>query len=550
MSVNSLERLAVIGLDGATFDLILPWVEEGHLPVFARLLSDSAFGRLRSTIHPLSPQAWSTFMTGQNAGKHGLYDFLVKRPGTYQFALTHGGSRQAASLWKILSEQGRRVVVANVPFTYPPEELNGAMISGFDAPRADESVSFPPALYARMVSAIGAYYLHDMYPVGYRMAEYGSVLESEIENRVQVTQYLFEHYTWDLYMIVINAIDLVQHLFWAEMENPTSAFQDQILRIYRKVDSALGEIWSMLGDDVSLMVMSDHGGGPIERSIYLNEWLHQQGWLIYRERASRAGQRVASTWVDKGREALKRHLPRRTKDWLKQQMPSLRNRVESWIQTSNIDWAGTRAFAGGKFGDVYLNVQGREPNGTVRAGSEVERLLDEITSALLDLCDPDTGRRVVDEVHRREDLYHGPFVDHAPDLVIQWRDYAYFASSELSGEAGQVFGPPPSEDATEFEHSGTHRLDGALVLNGPGIQPGPIIGAHIADLAPTILHGFGLPVPASMDGSVLQSVFRARRPVVRGSSTGVNKPKDGNAAYSEIEESQMAERLRALGYID
>lgn len=550
MSVKSFEKLAVIGLDGATFDLVLPWVEEGQLPVFARLLSDSAFGRLRSTIHPLSPQAWSTFMTGQNAGKHGLYDFLVKRPRTYQFALTHGGSRQGASLWRILSEAGYRVAIANVPFTYPPEKVNGAMISGFDAPRADESLCHPPDLYQRMVSAIGHYCLHDMYPVGHRMAEYGGVLEREIENRVRVTQYLLEHCAWDLYMIVINAIDLVQHLFWAEMENPTSTFQDQILRVYRKVDSALGEIWSMLGCDVSLMVMSDHGGGPIERSVYLNEWLHQEGWLAYHKHAPGAGQRVASNWVDKGRKALKRHLPRRAKDWLKQQMPSVRNKLESWIQTSSIDWTRTKAFAGGKFGDVYLNVRGREPLGTVGPGSERQRLLEEITEALLSLRDPTTGERVVDKVHEREDLYHGPFVDRAPDLVIQWRDYAYFASSELSGEAGQIFGPPPSEDATDFEHSGTHRVDGVFLLSGPAIQPGRITGAHIGDLAPTILHGFGLPVPARMDGSVLQSVFRDRRQVVRSPSSGMGKHQDGDTAYSEIEESEMAERLRALGYID
>lgn len=550
MSINSIKKLAVIGLDGATFDLIDPWVERGELPVFERLLSQSAFGRLRSTIHPLSPQAWSTFMTGQNAGKHGLYDFLVKKPGTYQFALTHGGTRQGASLWKILSEADHRVVVANVPFTYPPEEVNGAMISGFDAPRADETLSYPPDLYGRMVSAIGAYYLHDMYPVGHRMAEYGAVLEREIENRIQVTQHLLDHYTWDLYMIVINATDLVQHLFWAEMENPSSPFHDQILRVYRKVDAAVGEICSMLGDDVTLLVMSDHGGGPIRRSVYLNEWLHQHGWLAYHERMSGTGQRVVSNWVDRGREALKRHLPRPAKDWLKQQMPSMRDRVESWIQTSSIDWARTKAFAGGKFGDIYLNVRDREPQGRVRAGSEYRKLLEEISGALLDLRDPDTGEEVVEDVHRRDHLYHGPFVDRAPDLVIQWRDYAYFASSELSGAAGQIFGAPPSEDATEFEHTGTHRLDGVLLLNGPGVQPGLLTGAHIADLAPTILHGFGLPVPDSMDGGVLQSVFRDRKAVVRAPSAGERRHEDRDGAYSENEESEMAERLRALGYID
>jgi len=550
MSDTAIQKLAVIGLDGATFDLINPWIEAGDLPTFERLLSQSAFGRLRSTIHPLSPQAWSTFMTGMNAGKHGLFDFLVKKPGTYQFALTHGGARRGASLWRMLSEADRRVIVANVPFTYPPEPVNGAMISGFDAPRADETLCYPSDLYQQITTAVGDYYLHNMYPVGYGKAEYGAVLESEVENRLQVTHYFLDQYEWDFYMIVVNATDLVQHLFWAEMENPESPYRDEIRRVYQRVDSALGEVWSRLGPETTLLVMSDHGAGPIEKSFYLNEWLRQQGWLAYQEQTLGTAQRVASGWIDIGRQALKRHLPRSTKDWLKQTVPGFRNRVESWIQTSKIDWSRTRAFAGGKFGDIYLNLREREPEGTVEAGGERERLVAEITGALLALQDPTSGQRVVEQVHARENLYQGPFVDRAPDLIIQWRDYAYFAASELEGTAGDVFGPPPVEDATDFRHTGTHRMDGILLICGPGIQPGRIEGARIADLAPTILHGFGLPVPHDMDGKVLQSVFREPRPVSLAPSHTTDAQKQSRSAYSEAEESEMAERLRALGYLD
>jgi predicted AlkP superfamily phosphohydrolase/phosphomutase len=552
MSNSRSRKVAVIGLDGATFDLILPWVESGDLPNFRRLLAQSAFGPLRSTIHPLSPQAWSTFATGKNAGKHGIFDFLVKQPGTYQFALTHGGYRQEASLWRLLSQADKRVIVVNVPFTYPPEPVNGVMISGFDAPRADETFCYPFDIYERLKAAVGEYYLHEMYPVGYRMAEYEKVLQKEIENRARVTQYFLEQYEWDFYMIVMIAVDSAQHLFWAEMEHSESPFQHLIRHVYQAADTAVGEIWSMLGDEVTLIIMSDHGAGPIGKTVHLNEWLYQHHWLVYDEQPAAVGRRLVSRWVNAGRVTLKRHLPRSAKDWLKQRAPGFRSRTESWLQTSDIDWSRTRAFSGGNFGNIYVNLRGREPQGIVQPGGEYNKLLSEITTALLDMRDPDTGIPVVERVHRREELYNGPFLDLAPDLIIQWRNYAYLTAPGLGSIRKPIFAPPLPEDATEFEHTGTHRLDGILLITGPDIQPGSVEGAHIADLAPTTLHALGLPVPEDMDGRVLQSVFRTETPVNFGApsnTSGGNGPGSVASTYSESEEAEMVERLRALGYI-
>lgn len=548
-----IRKLAIIGLDGATFDLILPWAESGDLPNFKRLMTDGAWGPLRSTIHPLSPQAWTTFATGKNAGKHGIFDFLVKCPGTYRFALTHGGYRREPTLWHLLSRAGKRVIAINVPFTYPPEPVNGVMISGFDAPRADKTLSYPPDAYAQVLASIGSYYLHEMYPVGYRMCEYEEVLRREIENRVQVTRYFVKRYEWDFYMIVIMATDLVQHLFWAELEDPLSPFAHLIKRVYQMVDAAIEELETLLGDDVTLLVISDHGAGPIRRSIYLNEWLRTNGWLAYDERITRAGKRVISTGMDAVRKAMKRYLPRQIKDWLKQGLPGVRNRAESWIRTSDIDWGRTRAFSGGQFGNIYLNVCGREPQGIVCPGYEQNRLLDEITAALLEMCDPDTGEPIVEAVHRREELYSGPYLDLAPDLVIQWRDYSFFTISEPSIMPGQIFAPPPAEDATEFRHSGTHRLNGILLAYGPGICPGELTGANIVDLAPTILHALGLPVPEDMEGQILESMLHQRTPVKFVAPSSTYHHNSSNiilSAYSRDEENEVVERLRTLGYID
>jgi predicted AlkP superfamily phosphohydrolase/phosphomutase len=520
------------------------------LPHFKRLLHQGASGPLRSTIHPLSPQAWSTFITGKNAGKHGLYDFLVKKPGSYQFALTHGGHRQGLSLWRLLSEAGKKVIVVNVPFTYPPEPVNGIMISGFDAPRSDASLSYPPDLCREITAAVGGYYLHEMYPVGRRKAEYEEVLRNEIENRVKVTKHLIRNHDWDFLAVVVNATDLVQHLFWAEMEDPASPYRDIVRHVYQAVDAAVGEFWSMLGDDVTLLIVSDHGAGPIRKSIYLNEWLHRQGWLAFHPQESSPGRQAATRLVDRGRVLMKRSLPRPLKDWLKQHLSRFRNQVESWLQTSDIDWAHTQAFAGGNFGNIYINLRGREPEGIVAPGAEYEELVNRIVAALKQLRDPETGELLVQDVHRREALYQGPYLEIAPDLVVEWREYAYYAFPSLGGSSGQVFAPPPQEDATEFDHSGTHRVDGILLATGPGIRPGAVEGARIADLAPTILHAFGLPVPEDMDGRVLDTLLAEQRPVAFAAAPQDGVAAGGGPAYTDQESEDVAERLRALGYMD
>ena len=550
---GSVQRVAVIGLDGATFDLIEPGVESGELPTFRRLMEQGAYGRLRSTIHPLSPQAWTTFMTGKNAGKHGVFDFLVKKPGSYRFALTHGGHRRGATLWKLLSRAGKRCLVINVPFTYPPEPVKGVMISGFDAPRADRSLSAPPEAYEGLVRALGEYCLHQMYPIGWRRAEYQAILEWEIANRVRAARHFIEGGSWDFFMLVINATDLAQHLFWAEWEDPFSPYHDLIPNVYRAVDRALEQLWELLGHDTTLLVISDHGAGPIRRVVHLNRWLCDQGWLTYHDGRSLAhrGEYVLSKGLDFARQGLKQHLPRGLKDWLKGRIPRLREGVESRLFTSGVDWTRTRAFAGGKYGNIYLNVRGREPQGIVEPGREYERLCEEIEQALYALSDPDTGAPIVECVHRREALYWGPWVHLAPDLLIQWREYAYLTSEAYLQREGELFTGPQVEDGTtEFVHSGTHRLEGILLATGPGIRPGPIPGARLMDLAPTILHAFGLPVPADMDGAVLGEVLTTDRPVQyvgveAGEAEGVS-----SFDYTEAERMEIAERLRHLGYMD
>ena len=151
------ERVLVIGIDGATFDLLTPWMEEGFLPNLAALMGSGSHGPLRSTIPPITASAWTSFQTGKNPGKHGLFDFTQYRPGSYETSYVNASSVLAEPLWQVLSRQGKRVVVINVPVTYPPRPVNGYLISGMLTPSMDVEFTYPPDLYQQMVREIGDY---------------------------------------------------------------------------------------------------------------------------------------------------------------------------------------------------------------------------------------------------------------------------------------------------------------------------------------------------------------------------------------------------------
>ena len=150
-------RVLVIGLDGVTFDLLGPWIEAGELPNLRRLMEQGAWGRLQTTMPPISSSSWSSFLTGVNPGKHGIFDFARRVPGTYDQELTNAARRHGRSLWRILSDAGRRVGVVNVPMTFPPEPVNGFLISGMDAPQISNAYSFPAILANDLRERFGGY---------------------------------------------------------------------------------------------------------------------------------------------------------------------------------------------------------------------------------------------------------------------------------------------------------------------------------------------------------------------------------------------------------
>jgi predicted AlkP superfamily phosphohydrolase/phosphomutase len=341
---------------------------------------------------------------------------------------------------------------------------------------------------------------------------------------------------------------------------PPSRFGNVILDIYERCDAILQELIASLDDDTVLLIMSDHGAGPLRKLVNLNAWLHSQRLLSLKDQSN--GQirflrrlREAPFLMAKiGWRILKRYLPDRYKSRLKKLFPATKDRLATYLFLSRLDWSSTKAYSIGYFGDIRINVKGREPHGMVSPGTEYEALREELIGKLEELRDPDTGRRMVEKVYKREELYHGDQVHKASDLIIKWQDYQYKSRINLEIDdkvgASQIMIDP----ATESKVSSIHRVNGIFMAFGKDVKQGiEIKGARIIDLAPTILYLLDEPVPDSMDGEVLTGAFEEdifdHTPIRYRKSDEDDISRQGGT-YTDEEAMQIKDRLQGLGYID
>ena len=564
-------KVMVIGLDGATFDLIEPWAQAGHLPTFRRLMAEGAYGSLHSTIPPMTAPAWTSFMTGKNPGKHGLYDWIYRLGDNYGVSPVTAAHCQEPTLWSLLSNAGRRVCVINVPMTFPPTSVNGAMISGLPAPSTQVTITYPPDLLEEIEEKVGEYLLYPDPGQAYSDSGVDAFLDNlyrTAETRLRVLDYLRAGEGWDFCMLVLNGTDTVQHAMWKYMsaDHPQhhpgkrEKYGDAILRYFQYVDEALDRIVTGLDDSTTLVIMSDHGFGPFHKFIHLNNWLRQQGWLQIKSTpwaSVKSGlfglgltpMGVYNLLMRLGLGAFKREVVRGKGQGLLKKL---------FLSFDDVDWQRTTAYSLGNVGQIYLNVRGREPQGCVEPGEPYEAMRNEIIECLRQLRDPETGEQVVEVVYRREEVYWGQKVEGAADIVFIPTRLEYFGFGEYE------FGSHEIIESVTRGISGTHRLNGVVMLWGAAASTGVHLrDAQILDLAPTILRIMGEPVPEDMDGQVLTQALSPEYagvwPTGGLPETGSTSPASaavGDAfGAAEVEhltdedKELIASRLRGLGYV-
>jgi predicted AlkP superfamily phosphohydrolase/phosphomutase len=549
-------RIFAIGLDGATLDLIRPWAAEGKLPTFARLMEEGSYGTLRSTIPPVTGPAWVSFMTGMNPGKHGVGDFFQRRPGEYRRVPVDALGIRAEPFWVTAGRQGKKVAVVNVPVTYPPYEVNGILVSGLMTPRGSVRYTYPEGLSREIERAVGRYRvnLNQFYSKG-DADRFLDDVNWLIDERSRTARYLMDRYEWDFFMVHYITTDWVQHFLWHCMDSTHPRFDeaeaevygDAILKVYQRIDAAVGELLARLDRDTLVLVMSDHGFGPFYKYVYLNNWLLKNGLLCLKRGPAtrlkylvfRLGLTPSILYAALAKVRLVKVAFRASK---KQRYDLVGTFFLSW---KDIDWGKTKAYSSGNVGQVFINVKGREPLGVVEPGRAYQELREQIISMLGDLIDPDTGEKVMEHIYRREEVYSGPHVDQLADILLLPRNLEYIATGLSEFVSNAVIAP-------SFAYSGTHRMYGTFMLWGDGLKQGLVVeDAAIIDMAPTILHLLGLPVPRGMDGRVLTELldeeFAASRPVRYSDAeemSGVS-----GSGLSEEEAEQVKDRLRSLGYV-
>ena len=543
MTTSSVEgrRVFVFGIDGATLDLITPWVDQGELPAFGKLMREGAYGRLQSTVPPLTPPAWTSSFTGKNPGKHNIFDFFKYAPGNYEKRIVSARDRKCKAIWNIASEQGKEVGVLNVPITFPPEKVNGFMVTGMLTPSLESDFTYPRWLKDELLRAVD-------YKIGIDLKKLvKGEDEAFLKDVMYVTQrrgkalfYLQEKFACDLFIAVFTTLDPLQHFFWKSIDEnhpqPPGPEENQpqgaIVKHYKQLDELIGNLWDASGEDAVLIVFSDHGFGPLYKDVFVNNWLREQGFLKLRWNLQGLKWR-SMKW--------RGFLPRRIRESI-----NVDRHSESKLMSAT-DWKSTKAYFSSLSGQsIRINLQGREPGGIIEPGVAYEALRDRLIDEFHGLKDVETDEKLVEKVFKREEVYSGDYVHNAPDLLVEMREG--YTLQEGFGEELIM----PAKQSGAFR-SGDHRGHGVIFIRGRGVRRGVLMKSpHIADVAPTILYLMGISVPADMDGRVLTEAFegdyRDENPVHYGGEA----PDYGDMDYefSRDDAEELEDRLRGLGYLD
>lgn len=541
----------VIGLDGGTWAVLCPYMQAGFLPTLARLWERAYRAELRTTFPPITPVAWASMVTGVNPGKHRVFGFGTYRDagGEYVGRCVHRGHIARPTLWRILSRHERVSRVVNVPMTYPPEEIKGSIVTGMFTPGPDAPYAFPAKLKEELLTAgIRPKFVTDFA----RGKESGAAsgldqllegdgsrflddLDDLTRRQHQVACHLVRK-DWHFFMKVYVATDRIQHFLYDELLPPpvdetASPRARRIAMSLKLVDDCIGELIELAGPDCTVMIVSDHGFGRCLGEYSLGCWLAERGHAAFRaNRATGTARRIVRSL---GLGPVVRRLLGDARA----------SRLSA--RTFPLDWNRTKVFVDDATAGhcLRINTKGRFKSGVVEPGGDYERFRDELIRELKDLRVDGVDLPPITQVLKREEVYQGPYVAEAPDLLLMTdpRALLVFVNRRI---AGALLEHVP-------ERAGDHLMEGICMVTGPGIRADDQMHrADITDVAPTALARLGLPVPEDMDGRVLTEAFAEPPTIVIEQGGTDTEGLDVPEAFTEDEKREIEDRLRNLGYLE
>jgi predicted AlkP superfamily phosphohydrolase/phosphomutase len=564
-------KVFVLGLDGATWDVLNPLIDDGSLPHLARLRKKGSSGFLRSVFPPLSPVAWTGAMTGRNSGKHGIYEFLEHNHSPLAGKVNSSHAIQGELMWETAARFGKKAVVGGVPLSYPPRPANGFpgfFLGDFLSPAGAGDFASDANLFAALEREVGPYRpwstsIHD----GGNEAAVLADLEGFLEQHLKAIRFLMDRCDWDLFLFDIMATDRLQHELWhvwdlthpaaRGRESELAALRPSLIRFWQTLDRGVAGIEERLPQGTALLIISDHGFGPVEHYVNFNVWLLEKGYITLRDSFYVAQKHwcyrhgVTPEWLYGVMQRLGRG-DHRLSRFRGRQNGLLDRLAESlFLSRRHIDWKQTRAYAQGNFGQIFVNLKGRQPDGYV-APEDARPLLLDLKAELKTITHPETGAPLVEHIYERDELYDGPFSALAPDLTITLTDWRYRTIGLHDFTTHRVISPA-------FGPTGDHRLDGIFIASGTAFRTGGSArDASLLDITPTVFHLLGVPIPSDVDGRVLSELFGHEgatggvlpcSPAVTPSSVAVAGSLSDGSPYTAKQDGAIRERLADLGYL-
>jgi len=500
-------KIVIIGLDGGTLDLMKPWMDKGMLPTFAKIREKGIYGKLRSTTPYYSAPAWVSIVTGVNPGKHGIYDFF--RTDTFSKKIINSQYRKTPAIWNILTDNKKKSIVVNVPGSYPPEKIDGVMITGLLTPSPDSNYTYPKSIKDELVEGkLGKYEIEQVavddlpktLTARYSPEKLVRQINNMTDSHAQVTMNLMEKHEWDFTMVVFRGTDDAQHLLWDNKE--------LILSCYQKADYYIKKMMDLYPDAV-FIVVSDHGFGKPQKYFYVNNLLYNHGYLRANSNPSYNLNNLLLKVFNKLSRLIFHLIPLRSLA-----RSSIGKKVIlSSGAASNIDLSQTKAMYHSVCSrGIRINLKDKYKKGIVNK-EDYESLRNELINLLKNLHDPETGEKIIKNIYRWEEIYSENAVNDPLDIIFDLNEK--YGAQELLKPPDNLKQALRSNKKTLpflskpgfYDWMGDHLPNGILFMYGKNIKSNQQINATVVDIVPTVLAVLNNPIPNYVDGKVLENAF-------------------------------------------
>ena len=535
----------VIGIDGAEPRLMEKWIREGYLPSIGEIINEgTGLCHLASTANAMSPSAWTTFRTGLNPGRHGIFYFLDKVPGKYKICYSLDKISSLKSFWKYAGEYGKKIAVLHFPLGYPAEGINGIEVSGWLSPSMQsDGFTYPPSLAQNIIDQVPEFKIHWPFKELLNIGRYEEALELKLKSikaKSKLHRLLLNNGNWDLVIVVFEEVDQLQHFFWHFMDknhpkykkSTKSKLKEAILSAYIAIDKAIGDLKRLFGKDSRYIFLSDHGFkantyGP----VYVSDLLKKAGY--------QSEKKSVISKISKYSYGAAEFLPTKIKHLLSHTLPWVRKGMLESRCFAKIQWDKTAAYTIylNRTSEIWLNLKERDEKGIVPLNNYMS-LCEELIDFLLNCREKSSSRHPIRAVLRKEDVYAGDLINIAPDLTLKWAHDVFVNGIKFFKKNKEIIANNPVENDIR---TGEHSDYGIFADNALEKSLNYI---NIIDVPPHILHAMGIEIPDWMEGNPYniqeQKIARVKNDYVKSNF---------KFGYSAEEEKQIEEKLKDVGYL-